>query len=147
MFIGGSPVGTAGGVKTVTIFVVLANVLSFVRGRYDVVVFGRRIPDDLIRKALAIVGVNLMATLMLTIMLMVAENTPFTDSLFEIMSGISTVGLSRGLTPNLHLSGRIILILTMYLGRIGPISMALFFKTGSSGQNKIKHAKGRFIIG
>ncbi|MBO6108899.1 MAG: potassium transporter TrkH [Eubacterium sp.] len=147
MFIGGSPVGTAGGVKTVTIFVVLANVWSFIRGRYDVVVFGRRIPDDLIRKASAIVVVNLVAALMLTIALVIAEGVPFTDALYEIMSGISTVGLSRGLTPKLHLAGRIILILTMYLGRIGPISMALFFKTGVDGMNRIRHAKGKFIIG
>ena len=147
MFIGGSPVGTAGGVKTVTIFVVLANVWSFIRGRYEVVVFGRRIPDDLIRKASAIVVVNLLASLMLTIALVIAEGVSFTDALYEIMSGISTVGLSRGLTPKLHLAGRIILILTMYLGRIGPISMALFFKTGVDGKNRIRHAKGKFIIG
>ncbi|MEE3467562.1 MAG: potassium transporter TrkG [Eubacterium sp.] len=147
MFIGGSPVGTAGGVKTVTIFVVVVNVMAFVRGRYEVVIFGRRIPDNLIRQAMAIVAVHLVMTIILTIALMIAEGTNLSDSLYEIMSGICTVGVSRGLTPNLHLAGRIILILAMYLGRIGPISMALFFNAGSNYKNSIHYAKGRFLVG
>ena len=147
MFIGGSPVGTAGGVKTITFFVVMANVWAFIRGRYEVVIFGRRIPDSLIRQAMAIVAVHLVATILLTVALMIAEGTSLTDSLYEIMSGICTVGVSRGLTPNLHLAGRLILILAMYLGRVGPISMALFFSTGSKNNNNIHYSKGRFIIG
>lgn len=147
MFIGGSPVGTAGGVKTITIFAVLANVMAFIRGRYEVSVFGRRIPDDLIRKANAIVAVHLLMTLVLTIALVIVENSSLTDSLYEVMSAICTVGLSRGLTPQLSLAGRIIIILAMYLGRVGPISMALFFNTGSNNKNNVRTAKGRFIIG
>ena len=146
MFIGGSPVGTAGGVKTVTMFVVLANVMAFIRGRYEVVVFGRRIPDALIRQANAIMAVHLVMTIVLTIALMIAESTGLTDSLYEVMSAICTVGVSRGLTPALGPVGRMILILAMYLGRIGPISMALFFNSGSN-KNNVRSAKGRFIIG
>ena len=147
MFIGGSPVGTAGGVKTITFFVVLANVGAFIRGRYEVVIFGRQIPDSLIRQAMAIVAVHLVFTVLLTVALMIAEGTNLTDSLYEIVSGICTVGVSRGLTQNLHLSGRLILIVAMYLGRIGPISMALFFSRGPKNKNSVHYAKGRFIIG
>lgn len=147
MFIGGSPVGTAGGVKTVTFFVVIANVVAFIRGRYEVVVFRRRIPDELIRKANAIVVVHLFMALVLTAALIIVENASLTDSLYEVMSAICTVGVSRGMTPELSLAGRIIIILAMYLGRIGPISMALFFNNGSNNKNNIRFAKGRFIIG
>lgn len=147
MFIGGSPVGTAGGVKTVTIFVVVVNVISFIKGRYDVVIFGRRLSDELIRKANAIVAVHLLMALVLTTALVIAENSSLTDSLYEVMSAICTVGVSRGMTPNLSLAGRIIIILAMYLGRIGPISMALFFNTGGKNKNNIRFSRGRFIIG
>ncbi|MCR4605271.1 MAG: potassium transporter TrkH, partial [Eubacterium sp.] len=147
MFIGGSPVGTAGGVKTVTVFVVIVNVIAFVRNRYEIVIFGRRITDDLIRKAHAIFIIHLTMTIIFTVALSIAEGVKFTDSLYEVLSAICTVGVSRGLTPNLHLAGRIIIILAMYLGRIGPISMALFFSSGSNNTRHIKPSKGRFIIG
>ena len=147
MFIGGSPVGTAGGVKTVTFFVVIMNLGAFLKGRYEISVFGRRIPDDLIRKATAIVTMHLMLAITLSTALVIAENVMVTDALYETLSALCTVGLSRGLTPNLHLAGRIIIIMAMILGRVGPISMALFFKTGSGSNTNIRKAKGRFIIG
>ena len=145
MFVGGSPVGTAGGVKTVTMCVLLANVDSFVRGSYEATVFRRRIPDGLIRKAVAIVVVHFLLAIILSLALCVVEGATFVDSLYEIMSGLCTVGVSRGLTPTLSLTGRIIVILAMYLGRIGPTSMALFFPANSN--KKSKPANGRFIIG
>lgn len=145
MFIGGSPVGTAGGVKTVTIYLLVKNVDAFARSDYHPLSFGRRIPDDLIRKATAIVLIHLSYAIFMTLALMIVEDISFIDAMYEIMSGLSTVGVSRGLTPNLHLGGRIILIFTMYLGRIGPISMGLFFNNGS--KKDVKPAKGRFIVG
>ena len=108
---------------------------------------GRRISDELIRKANAIVIVHLLMTMMLTMALVIAQNVDITDALYEVLSAICTVGVSRGLTPNLNLAGRIIIIIAMYLGRIGPISMALFFNTGGKCKNNYRSAKGRFIIG
>ena len=147
MFVGGSPVGTAGGVKTVTAYVVIINAVAFIKGKYEVVVLGRRISDELIRKANAIVIVHFLMTIMLTMALVIAQNVDITDALYEVLSAICTVGVSRGLTPNLNLAGRIIIIIAMYLGRIGPISMALFFNTGGKSKNNYRSAKGRFIIG
>ena len=147
MFVGGSPVGTAGGVKTITIFVVVANAYAFIRGRYEVSILGKRISDDLIRKANAIVVVHFLMTMILTIALLMVQDVSITDALYEVMSGICTVGVSRGLTPDLNLAGRIIIILAMYLGRIGPISMALFFNAGGDGKINYRTGKGRFIIG
>lgn len=147
MFIGGSPIGTAGGVKTVTMFIVALNVVAFIRQRNETVVFKREIAPDLMRKAIAIVSVSLSAVLVMTILLLATNDTNMEDALFEIFSAIATVGLSRGLTPNLTIFGKLIVIISMYLGRIGPISLAIFFAGKKSGQNRLDYAKGKFYVG
>ena len=147
MFIGGSPAGTAGGVKTVTCFFVLQNALSYIRGQKETVVCRRRVPDELMRRSAAIVTVSLLAVLSLTALLLLAEPVPAADAFFEIVSACATVGLSRGITPQLGTAGRLIVILAMYLGRIGPISMAVFFIHPAGREQKITHAAGRFFVG
>ncbi|MCR5762728.1 MAG: Trk family potassium uptake protein [Treponema sp.] len=147
MFIGGSPVGTAGGVKTVTAFVVLLNVLTFIRNRSEPVVFGRSVSEKMINKANAIVMTNLFLTVALTALLMQCCPVPALSAAYEIFSATGTVGLSRGLTSSLNAAGRIIVMIGMYAGRIGPISMALFFSTSRSVKNEIKYSRGRFIVG
>lgn len=147
MFIGGSPVGTAGGVKTVTFFVLIMNGVSFIRNRSENVVFGRKVTSEMVHKASAIVMVSLFVTIIFLIGIMVTNETGLVDSMYETFSATATVGLSRSLTPALNTAGRWIIILAMYLGRIGPISMALFFKYDSEGKNKIRYAKGSFFVG
>ena len=147
MFIGGSPVGTAGGIKTVTAFLVFMNAVSYVKGRKENLVFNKRISEELMRKAAAIVFVSFMSVVLMTILLMETGGINLTDSLYEVVSALATVGLSRGLTPLLNTAGRIIIIISMYLGRIGPISMAVFFSKGSGLENKIKHSEGKLYVG
>ena len=147
MFIGGSPVGTAGGVKTVTVFVVLLNVMSFIRNRTEPVVFNHSVSEKLINKANAIVIVNLLLTITLIVALMQTCNVPLIDAAYEIFSATGTVGLSRALTSSLNVPGMIIVMLGMYAGRIGPISMALFFNISRSDKNDIKFSSGHFIVG
>lgn len=147
MFIGGSPVGTAGGVKTVTVAILVLNVWSFIRNRNETVAFRRAVPDELVRKATAIVSVSFCVTLVMSVLLILTNGFSVLDSVYEVTSATATVGLSRGITPKLNEVGRIIIILCMYFGRIGPISMALFFSAGSSDQNGIRHAEGRFFAG
>lgn len=147
MFIGGSPVGTAGGVKTVTAFVVLLNVISFIRNRTEPVVFSRAVSEKLINKANAIVMSNLMLTITLIVALMQACEVPALSAAYEIFSATGTVGLSRGLTSSLNGAGMIIVMIGMYAGRIGPISMALFFSASRSEKNEIKFSNGHFIVG
>ena len=147
MFIGGSPVGTAGGVKTVTVFVVLLNVMSFIRNRTEPVVFSRSISEKLINKANAIVISNLLLTITLIVALMQTCSVPLIDAAYEIFSATGTVGLSRALTSSLTVPGMIIVMIGMYAGRIGPISMALFFSTSRSEKNEIKFSSGHFIVG
>ncbi len=147
MFIGGSPVGTAGGVKTVTIFVVLLNVFSFIRNRKETVVFDRSVSEKLIAKASAIVMSNLVLTMVLIIALVKVSGVPALSAAYEMFSATGTVGLSRGLTGSLNLAGRIVVMIGMYAGRIGPISMALFFSIRRSDKNDIRFSSGHYIVG
>ena len=147
MFIGGSPVGTAGGIKTVTAFVFFMNAYSYIRKKKENVIFHRRVSEEQMRKASAIVFFSLLAVFVMTVLLMSRGGISQTDALYEIVSALGTVGLSRGLTPSLDNIGRGIVIVSMFLGRIGPISMAIFFTRESGSENRIRHAEGTFYIG
>ena len=147
MFVGGSPVGTAGGIKTVTIFIVFLNMFTFIRDRSEAVVYGRAVSEKLINKSTAIVTFNLILTVTLTVLLMQFEHVPALTAAYEMFSATGTVGLSRALTQTLHPAGKLLVMIGMYAGRIGPISMALAFNTRHSSKNEIKFADGRFIVG
>ena len=147
MFIGGSPIGTAGGVKTVTMFLVIANAVSYARSSKDTSLFRRKIPEELMQKAAAIVLISFFTLVVSASLLLALEPVTLTDGLFEATSAVATVGLSRGLTPSLHTAGRIIIIATMYLGRIGPVSMALFLARPKPGRNGMSYAEGKFYVG
>lgn len=147
MFIGGSPVGTAGGIKTVTAFLIFMNMFSYVNGRRENVIFHRRVSEELMRKAAAVVFVSFAAVFIMTLLLLSRGGISLTDGLYEVISALATVGLSRGLTSRLDDVGRMIIILSMYLGRIGPISMAIFFVRGANAGNKLRHADGTFYVG
>ena len=147
MFIGGSPIGTAGGVKTVTMFLVFANALSYARARKDTTLFRRKISDELMQKAAAIVMISFFTLFVSALLLLAFEPVSMMDGLFEAISAVATVGLSRGLTASLGTAGRIVIIATMYLGRIGPISMALFLARPKPGRNSVTYGEGKFYVG
>jgi trk system potassium uptake protein TrkH len=147
MFIGGSPVGTAGGVKTVTAFLVVMNAISYINGKKEDVIFHRKVSAEMMRKAAAIVTVSASVVFIMTMLLLAGGNVSLTDGLYEIMSALGTVGLTRGLTPSLSAYSRVIVIISMYLGRIGPISLAVFFAKNAGLQNKISHSEGMFYVG
>ena len=147
MFIGGSPIGTAGGVKTVTMFLVFANALSYARARKDTTLFRRKISDELMQKAAAIVMISFFTLFVSALLLLAFEPVSMMDGLFEAISAVATVGLSRGLTVSLGTAGRIVIIATMYLGRIGPISMALFLARPKPGRNSVTYGEGKFYVG
>ena len=147
MFIGGSPVGTAGGVKTVTFFLVACNALSYIRGRRQVVVFHHGVPEDMMHKAAAILLVSALTTLGFTLALLATGPISLADALYETTSALATVGLTRGLTQSLSLPGKWLIIAAMYLGRIGPISMAIAFTKPQEKENALSYANGRFYVG
>lgn len=129
MFIGGSPSGTAGGVKTTTLIILAQTVWSIIRGRRETEIFGKKISDNIVRRALAIFMVSFVVMLTAVTALSIVQPGDFLDCLYETISAIATVGLTRNFTAGLNVAGRIIIILTMYIGRIGPISLALFFNS------------------
>ena len=147
MFIGGSPIGTAGGIKTVTMFLLIMNLRSYVRHQDAKVIFNRRVSEESMRKASAVAFVGVVAIFIMSILLLLVNPVPLEDALFEIVSACGTVGLSRGLTPSLNSYGRVIVIIAMYLGRIGPISLVAFFSRSSTEANKLNYSEGIFYVG
>ena len=127
MIIGGSPTGTAGGVKTVTFAILIFCVVSVAKQENSITLFRRRVPQNLLSKALAIIVINLIVLMTSVLLLLVFDHGTFMDSCYECVSALATVGLTKGLTPNLTIAGKVIIIITMYLGRVGPISMAIGF--------------------
>ena len=99
------------------------------------------------RKASAVVFVSAGAVIILTILLCVFNPVPLEDALYEVVSACGTVGLSRGLTSSLESPGRLIIIIAMFLGRIGPISLVAVFSGNAEESNKIKYSEGRFYVG
>ena len=138
MFIGGSPVGTAGGVKTVTILVLLSTMRSVVKNKNEVSIFNRNLSHEAIKKAVAVVSTSFAIMLISTILLLTTTSAPLTDVLYETVSATATVGLTRNLTSSLNVWGKLIIIATMYLGRIGPISIAIAFASSKAITNNIK---------
>jgi trk system potassium uptake protein TrkH len=125
MFIGASPGGTGGGVKTSTLTVLAATVRSILRGRKNVEFFRRTLPQDVVNKAIVVVLLSSGLVFVSSVGISIAEGKPLTDVLFETVSAFGTVGLSRGLTQDLTMSSKIVIIITMFFGRIGPLTLGL----------------------
>ena len=147
MVIGGSPVGTAGGMKTVTVAVLLCSAFATVRNKRSATVFGRSISESSIRKALAVAVTFIAICSVSTVLLMATNSVSAIDAVYETVSATATVGLSRSLTPNLNLAGKLIIIATMYLGRVGPISLAVALGSGNESQNVISEPSEDINIG
>lgn len=146
MFIGGSPAGTAGGVKTVTVAMLLVFLLDDITGRREADVFKRKVDDRYLRRSVAIITFSFTVLLVLTTCLMFVEKSNFLDTMYEMTSAIATVGLSRGLTGELSFVGKIIVIMAMYLGRIGPITLALAFNA-TKKRGKTSFAESKIVVG
>ena len=127
MFIGGSPVGTAGGVKTSTFALVIIAAMSAVKGSEHGTAFRRRLHNRTMRKALAVILISFLVVMSATILLSTFCGGELTDVMFETFSAIGTAGLTRDYTASMNSIGKIIIMICMYLGRVGPISMAIIF--------------------
>ncbi len=150
MFIGGSSGSTAGGVKVTTLFVIVMGISSVLRGKQDVEVGKRRVHNALLRQALAVFVSCLFFVIVATICLCAIEaNNPaatFQTVLFETVSALATVGLSLSLTPTLSIASKIIIILLMYAGRVGILTVALAFAEQRSPA-KIRKPVDTLLIG
>ena len=126
MFIGGSPAGTAGGIKTTTTAMLLLTVICVLRGKRDTEVFGRRIDREVVRSAIAISVVTFIFWLCgVTVLTILEPGKDVLNLMYEASSAMGTVGLTADLTPYLTRGSHMVLMLMMYIGRIGPLTMAL----------------------
>lgn len=124
MFIGASPGSTGGGIKTTSFAVLILSVWSIIKGREEVEVFNRTISQKVTKKVISLVAIALTILIVLILVLCLSEKSPFEKIIFEAFSAFGTVGLSMGLTPNLTVIGKIAIILLMYFGRVGPLTIA-----------------------
>ncbi len=149
MFIGGSPAGTAGGVKTTTTGVLMWTIASIIEGKDDTVVFKKRIPRDIVNRSLAIVGIAMTLVVIVTMILSITEKThSFIEILFEVTSAFGTVGLSLGITPGLSWIGKVVIALTMFAGRVGPLTIALALaRRQQKKQGLVKYPEEKIIVG
>lgn len=147
MFVGGSPAGTAGGIKTITIVVLLATAYSVIKNKNEVSLFNRNLSKQTIRKAVAVATMSFTIVFISSLLLLSITNAPALDVVFETISATATVGLSRNLTTLLDVWGKIIIIATMYLGRIGPISLAVAFNSKKEITKNIKNPTEEIIVG
>ena len=147
MFIGGSPVGTAGGIKTVTFVVILASALASVRNKEDTELFGRRLARQAVSKAVAVMCMSFVIVLVSTILLSLVTPADAMDIAYETVSATATVGLTRNLTASLDVLGKSIVIVTMYLGRVGPISLALALNRKKDNQNIVRNPLEEIHVG
>lgn len=127
MFIGGAPAGTAGGIKVTTMALLVLCVAATVKGRSDIEIFGRKINRNSVHTGIAVIMIALTVVFADVLLLLVIEGKGILDTVFEVVTAIGTVGLTRGITSELSVLGKLLIIITMYIGRIGPITMVLAF--------------------
>ena len=128
MFIGANPGSTGGGVKTTTIFVIFIAMATVVSGKKPTI-FKRRIPQESVMKALTVFVMAIVVILLATFGIMLIEGNRFStlDILFEVVSAAATVGLSRSVTPMLHIASRLLIMIVMFIGRLGPLTIVTMF--------------------
>ncbi len=124
MFIGASPGSTGGGIKTTTFGTLVSAVWAMIRGKEDIELFERRLPKEIVYRSLTISTAALVLIISVTMFLTISENADFLTVLFETTSAFGTVGLSMGITPKLTVLGKLAITLTMYAGRVGPLTIA-----------------------
>lgn len=149
MFIGGSSGSTAGGIKTTTAGVLIATIISVIQGKDDTELFNRRLPRDIINRSLAIIGLAMGLVILVTMILSVTETGhSFKEIFFEVTSAFGTVGLSLGITPSLSTIGKIIISITMFAGRVGPLTIFLALaKRKQNNKGMIRYPQEKVIVG
>ncbi len=147
MLIGGSSGSTAGGVKTVTFLVLMLFVIARARGRNSVTVFHRTIPHEKVMDAATII--TIVAGLAVAGAVFITASSPvrFTDALFETVSALATVGLTAGVTPVLSVPAQLMIIVFMYFGRVGVLTISLGFLMGDKAADRFRYAHTNLLIG
>lgn len=148
MFIGGSPGSTAGGIKTATAAILALTVIAVVKGKEEPEVFERRLPNYLVYRAMAVAAISLSLVVFVTMVLSITESADFMTLFFETTSAFGTVGLTLNYSPNLSLIGKLIISLTMFAGRVGPLTLILAFaQRASRNKGNVKYPEDRIMVG
>lgn len=148
MFIGGSPGSTAGGIKTVSFGLIIATVYSVIKGRYDTEIYGRRISKDTVNRAytVLVIGLSVVFIPLMLLVLLNPELDPF-KIMFETISAFGTVGLTAGITPQFSQFSKVILMVTMFFGRVGPLTILMAIAERAHDRNLIRYPEGRVNLG
>ncbi|WP_341283044.1 TrkH family potassium uptake protein [Paenibacillus sp. FSL H8-0537] len=147
MFIGASPGSAGGGIKVTTFAILIGAVFAMIRGREDVVFFRRRLAKDRVYKALTITIASLAAIILFTMILSTTEDVDFLVLLFEVTSAFGTTGLSLGLTPHLTVIGKVLIIIMMFAGRLGPLTLAFTLVPTQEKKELYRYPEGKIMIG
>lgn len=165
MFVGGSPAGTAGGIKTTTLAILILCVMNFIVGRNEINVFKKNISFEVLRRAVVIFAISIFVIVTAILVLLISEISlqeeifssqiaefrtfSFMDIFFETISAFGTVGLSLNVTAHLSSLGKFIIACLMIIGRLGPItiSIALFKNRKEKNENSVAYPKGNVIVG
>lgn len=146
MFIGGSPGSTAGGIKTTTVFVTLLYIRAYLLRQKDSVAFKSRLEADTVKKAGIVIMINLLCAVVGTMLILSAQNLPMADVLFEVFSAGGTVGMSTGVTRSLNAFSRVVIMLLMYLGRMGSLTFAMSFSERRR-TDEIRYPEVQIVVG
>jgi len=146
MFIGASPASTGGGIKTTTFGALVVAVISTIRGREHPLLYKKQIPVEILRRALSITMISFLLVFSATFALLITEGGSLLDMLFEVVSAFGTVGLSTGVTPELSPVGRMIIIIVMFAGRVGPLTL-VFSLAKRMQKAPVKYPEERIMIG
>jgi len=125
MFVGAAPASTAGGIKVTSLALVFLSIISFLKGKEETVIFGRTIPKIQFKKIFVLVSTYLLFCLVIFLLMLYTEKGNFEKILFEVFSAMGTVGLSTGITPYLTSIGKALIIITMFVGRLLPLSIVI----------------------
>lgn len=147
MLIGGSSGSTAGGIKTVTFLVLVLFVVSRARGKNTVTVFRRTVPQDKIMDAVTIVSLITGLAVAGAVFITATSPVGFTDALFETVSALATVGLTAGVTTSLSVPAQLMIIVFMYFGRVGVLTISLGFLMGNKAEDRFRYAHTNLLIG
>jgi trk system potassium uptake protein TrkH len=145
MMIGASPGSTGGGIKTTTIMVILISTISYIRNEEDINVFGRRLEGSTLKRAYCSATIYILMSILGVFLILTTQGLPVKDVTFETLSAIGTVGLSTGITRELSALSRVIIILLMYSGRVGSLTLLMAFTMGK--KPKFRNPEEKIIIG
>ena len=147
MFVGGSSGSTAGGMKTVTLVVLLLFMAAKARGKGNVNVFRRSIPQDQVLNAMTIFSIMVGLSLFGSIFICATSPVSFVDAIYEAVSALATVGLTAGVTTQLSIPAQILIIVYMYFGRVGVLTISLGFLMGDKAEERFRYAQTNLLIG